>query len=402
MGIFDFFRRGSVEPVEEKARSFDDVISALDNSASYAAAGVAVNETTALQVSTVLACVELIARDVASLPLLIKQRLGDGRTEVANRAEFDLLNRQPNPWQTAYEFKEQMTAHAVLRGNAYAYKVNVSSGRTAELWPLKPDEVSIQRVGQDIRYTVSAYEGRFRGTYGPEEIFHLRGISWDGLRGMDRLLTGRNAIGLASALEGNQSQQMQNGSRPSGILTTEQNLKEENIRRIAEGWRQATSGKNAFRTPILDGGFKFNPVTINAVDSQLIETRKHQISEICASFGVLPAVLGIDDKTQAFASVEAMMRWHLAHTLRPWLVRWEQAIDREVLDKRGPLFAQFDTREFQKASTIERANAYRALVELGIITRNEAREIEGLPPIEGGDEPLTPMNMNGGQQGQGS
>lgn len=398
MGIFDYFRRSA--PAEEKARSFDDIISALDGSAAYAAAGVAVSESTALQVATVLACVELIARDVASLPLLIKRRKPDGTSENANSAEFDLLNSQPNPWQTAYEFKEQMTAHAVLRGNAYAYKVKVSSGRTAELWPLQPNEVSLVRFGHEVKYSVSAYEGRFNGTFGQDEIFHLRGISWDGLRGLDRLFTGRNSIGLSSALEGQQAQQMRNGSRPSGVLTTEQVLKEEQVRRVADGWREATAGRNAFRTPVLDGGFKFSPVTINAKDSQMVETRKHQMIEVCSSFGVLPAVLGIDDKTQAFASVEAMMRWHLTHTLRPWLVRWEQTIDREVLDKRGPMFAQFDTREFQKASTKERAEAYRTLVELGIMTRNEARELEGLPPIDGGDEPLTPLNMTGGAKEQ--
>lgn len=399
MGFFDMFRLSDRAETEEKARSFDEVIAAIDGGAAYAAAGVAVTEATALQVSTVMACVELISRDVASLPLLIKEDKGKTSNILRDLPESVMINRKPNPWQTAYEFKEQMTAHAALRGNAYAFKVRSSKG-VRELWPLQPNEVTVDRVNGKIQYTISAYDGQFRGVYGQKDVFHLRGMPWDGLRGLDRLMTAKGSIGLASALEGNQSKQMENGSRPSGILTTDQSLKPDQITRIAQGWRDATSGKNAFRTPVLDGGMKFAGITLNAVDSQLIETRKHQIIEICASFGVLPAVLGVDDKTQAFASVEAMMRWHLRHTLQPWLIRWEQALDRDVLDGLGPFYAQFDTREFEKASTKERAEAYRTLVELGIMTRNEARDLEGLPPIDGGDVPLTPMNMQGGQKNE--
>lgn len=397
MDLLSLFRRG--DAVEEKARSFDEVIAALDFGVNGKVAGVAVNETTALQVATVLACVELIARDVASLPLHIKRQESDRAKILADVKQALMLNKAPNPWQTAYEFKEQMTAHAVLRGNAYAYKVKTSKGETRELWPLQPSECQAEWLRGEIVYNVSAYDGRFTGRFSQDQIFHLRGLPWDGLSGLDRLATSRNAIGLAAALEGSQSKHMENGSRPSGVLSTEQSLKPEQVKRIAEGWSQATSGKNQYKTPVLDGGFSWQSTALNAIDSQLIETRKHQIIEICAGFSVIPAILGIDDKTQAFASVEAMMRWHLQHTLRPWLIRWEQTIDREVLDQSGPLFAKFDTREFEKASTKERSESYRTLVELGIMTRNEARELEGLPPIEGGDVPLIPMNMQTGNEG---
>lgn len=394
--MFGFFKKAKPQ-TEAKARTFDQIIAALDGNSAVSSAGVSVTEDTALQVATAMACVELVARDVAALPLHIKRQEGDRSVILNDTPAARILGRAPNPWQTAYEFKEQMTAHAVLRGNAYAMKVKTARGETRELWPLRPNECKPEWVKGEITYTVSAYEGQFSGVFTPEDVFHLRGLSWDGLKGLDRILTARGPLGLSSALEGLQAQQMENGSRPSGILTTEQNLKPEQIMSIAEGWRQATTGKNQYRTPVLDGGFKFLPIIMNASDSQLIETRKHQITEVCAAFGVLPAVLGVDDKTQAFASVEAMMRWHLAHTLRPWLVRWEQSIDRELLDKAGPVFAKFDTREMEKASTKERAESYRTLVELGIMTRNEARDMEGLPPLPGGDDPLMPMNMQEGQ-----
>lgn len=381
---------------EQKAANFNDVIARLmHEGGGESDSGVAVTEDVALKVSTVLACVTLIANDVASMPLRVRRATGTGTAVATDAPEYALLFKRPNEWQSAFEFRQMMTAQAVLRGEAFALKV-MSGGRVRELWPLQKSEVEVRREDGEIRYSVNAYEGDVSGDFGRDKVMHLRGFTWDGWRGRDRMALTRNAVGLASAALSTQSKAFRNGGRMPGYWTTDQPLGDA-IDHIVEQLRTANTGENQWKSPLLDNGIEWKSTSNNFGDSQMVETRRLQMVEICAAFNVVPAVLGIDDKTQAFASVEAMMRWHLQHTLRPWLTLWEQAIDRDVLDTAaGPLFAQFDTRDLEKASTSERADAYRNLVELGIMTRNEARELEGLPPLPGLDTPLTPLNMTGG------
>lgn len=394
MGLFDIFRRSAAPP--EVKTTID-----LDNYRFLfwptTAAGVKIDEATALEVTTVLACVRLLAQDVASLPLGVFQMDEKGRLEPQKGARaWRVLTRRPNRWQTAFEFKEMMTAHMELHGDAVAVK-NTIGDEVDELIPLVPGQFTIrQERDWRIFYDVIGPNGEVAMQLPSERVFHLRNLSWNGYKGLNISRKAKEAIGLAAATEAAQGKQLNNGGKPHGLLTTDETLTDEQIDRIVKGWKAATSGANSFSTPLLDNGLKFQPISLNAVDQELIETRKRQVIEICAAFGVVPAVLGLDDKTQAFASVEAMQRWHLTHTLRPRLDRWEQALDRDVLDADGPLFARFDTREMTKATTKERAESYRNLIELGVMTRNEARELEGLPRLEGLDEPLTPLNMNGG------
>ena len=401
MGLLDIFRR-TPPPQEAKGTSLNQIITNL-SSQYNSDAGVIVNEHTALRVAAAQACLALIANDVAALPLKVKRQSGDRLEDATDRPEYSLLLRKPNDLHTGFEFRQMMTAQAVLRGNAYAYISRAANNRITELWPLMASEVSVTRRGYDLEYTVAAYDGQLSGTFTKRNILHLRGLMWDGKGGLDRILTARDSIGLASAAEGTQAKAFKNGARMPGYWTTDVPLKPEQVDRIAAQLLAATTGENQYKSPVLDAGMKFNQAGMNFDDAQLVETRKQQILEVCAHFNVVPAVLGLDDKTQAFTSVEAMMRWHLQHTLRPWLTAWEQAIDRDVLDgAAGPLIAKFDTSDMEKASTAERAQSYRDLVELGIMTRNEARRLEGLPALDGLDEPLTPLNMAGADQGGGA
>ena len=396
MGLLDYFRR---EPeAETKSRTLDQIIRDY-HAMNPASGGVIVNETTALKVSTVMACVQLVANDVAKLPMALKLRQADGSlVQPPNRRnKLPLVERAPNEWQTCFDMVQMMTAQAMLRGEAFAYKGIDRAGNLRALYPLTRSEVSVEWEQMTPLYHVSAYDGGISGVFERSRIVHLRGFSWDGKGGLDRVFTARDSIGLAAAAEGIQGSALKNGNRMPGYWTTDGTLTDEQIDRIVAQLVAQTSGKNAFKSPVLDAGLKYATTGQSFEDSQLIETRKHQIVEVCAAFGVLPSVLGIDDKTQAFASVEAMMAAHVKRTLWPWLRAWEGALDRDLLDRDGPLCVKFDTSELEKATTAERAESYRTLVELGIMTRNEARDREGLPRLEGLDEPLTPLNMQGAQ-----
>ncbi|MBC7282562.1 phage portal protein [Hoeflea sp.] len=393
MGIFDLFR--SKPPEQKSTINLDNWRFALWPGTG---SGVVVNEATALEVSTVIAIVRRISSDVAKLQIKVVERTANGERRPRPDVPLNrVLSRRPNRWQTSFEFREMMTAHAVLHGDAVAIKQTVR-GQVDELIPLVPGQFSIrQEKGWILEYDLMGPRGEVMGTYRQDQVFHLRNMSWNGYRGLNLSRNAREAIGLSAALENNQSTQMRNGAKPQGILTTESNLTEEQIDRVAQGWKAATSKGNAYSTPLLDAGLKFMPVSLNSVDSQLLETRKHQVTEICAAFGMIPAVLGIDDKTQAFASVEAMMQAYVDQVIWPWAERWQQRLDRDCLDADGPLEIMMDMSQMRKASAKDQAEADVKLVTNGLRTPNELRARDGLPPIEGGDTPMRPANMTSGE-----
>lgn len=356
--------------------------------------GVHVSELTALEVAVVLAIVRRIAADMAKLDIKVIERDADGRARP--RIDHPLqrvLARRPNRWQTSFEFREMMTAHAVLHGDAVALKTTVG-GNIDELIPLVPGQFGIRQMKNwVIEYDLYGPQGEIMRTVTGEQVFHLRNLSWWGYKGLNLSQTAREAIGLSTALERSQALQMKNGARMNGLLTTDQTLTDEQITRIVDGWKSATTNGQAYSTPLLDGGLKFQAMSMSAVDQQLVETRKHQIIEICAAFGMIPAILGIDDKTQAFASVEALMQAYVDQVIWPWAKRWQQRLDRDCLDGDGPLEVMVDLSQIRKASTKDQAEADVRLVTNGLRTVNEIRARDGLPPLEGGDVPMRPLNM---------
>jgi HK97 family phage portal protein len=398
MKLFSFLSRKSASDGGSivSAKDLADAISGAPSKT-----GITVTNEKALQVATVLGCVRVLADGVAEPDLMVVRLRKDGRgfEPVREGSESRLLGKRPNDWQTSFEFRETMQMHATLGGNGYGLKVPVDATKPAfganiaEILPLLPGQVKVeQKPDYGLVYTVSDMGGR-TWSFPRDRIFHLRGPSWNGYVGTDIVRLARDVIGLSIALEDNQSGLHKNGGRPSGLLVTDQGLQKEALAAIKDAWVRAFSGDSRNGVAVMDKGMKFISMAMTAVDAQHLETRKHQIEEVCRMMKVFPQMVMHTDKTATFASAESFFAAHYRHTMRPWLRRWEQAIDRDILDKEGPLEARFDSSELTRASAKDRAELYRALVELGINTRNEIREIEGRAPLPGLDEPLTPMNM---------
>lgn len=388
--------------IEEKAtfnlRNFEPFLSWWGTSS-----GVAPTVDTGLGHTTVAACCRVIAEDVAKIPLTLKSMQADGTSQVAIKHPlFPLLRNRPNSWMTAFEFREALTLHACLTGTGYALPLKANNGKMKELIPLMPQWVEVVRsdnFAQGAVYRVRDHNGRLIGNFLPGDLFRISGPSWDTIQGINAIKTFREAIGLSMAIETSQAGLHGNATRPSGILSTPNTIGKETLENLKAQWEAAHQGvKKNFGTAVLDNALEFKPITMTGVDSQLIETRKHQVEEICRAFKVFPQMVGHAENTP-YNSAEAFFSAHFRQTIWPWLERWEQCIDRDLLDRTGPLFAKFDTRQFEKASTSDRANFYRTVVELGIYTRAEVRDLEGLPPIKGLDVPLTPLNMTGEKDG---
>jgi len=391
----------------KRSKSIDQVARELDGVAGgRRVAGQVVTQETALQVTAVMACVEAIATACAMPPMHVMRWVGDGQKKKAtDHPAYRLLHRRPNEWQTSYEFRQTITAHAALTGNGFALPVRVN-GKLVELIPVLPGSVTIERQDRyNVIYAVRdeyGVVGRFR----PHEIFHLRNLSWDRIKGLEPVAMARKAIGLAMASEDNMAKLHGNGSKVSGFLSTENKLDPETIAKLKDNWTDKTTGANAFKTPVLDNGFKYNQLSMSAVDAQAIETRRMQVEEICRAFGVFPQIIMHSDKALGFANAEAFFSAHNRITAGKWQENWCQKADEFILDGDGPLFVEFDNRNMNAASLKDRGEYYGKALGTGggvpFMTVNEVRADNGLPPIDGGDvlrEPASSTMAPSGETG---
>jgi HK97 family phage portal protein len=374
--------------------TYDQIVALIDGGGGGGVAGVLVNNKTALQVSTVLACVRLIADGCATPDLHVYRDVAGGKTEKATDIpEYRLLSRRPNEWQTSFEWRRMMTMHAALTGAGLSIKVRGFDGRLRELIPVPPGSWSVRRVSRyELRYRCWDEFGLI-GEFGPEDVFVLHGLQWDWVKTFDAVWLARTAIGLAIATERSQSARHENGLQPSGVYSVDGALNEEQHGRLTSWLKKHAGAENSGTPLILDRGAKWFGTAMSGVDAQHVETRRLQIEEICRAFNVLPIMVGHSDKAATFASAEAFFSAHLKHTLKPWHKAWRDRIDETLLDGSGPLFVKFDTRYMTEGSMLDRGQWARSMTEAGIWTRNEVREEEGLDPLPGLDEPLTPLNM---------
>lgn len=398
MKFFDrLFGRKSAE------LTYDQIASLIDGGGSASVAGVVVNDKTALQVSTVLACVKTIADGCATPDLHVFRQKDDGKREKAtNIPEYRLLNRRPNEWQTSFEWRRQMTLHAALTGTGLSLKVRGANRRVQELIPVQPGQWSVNRTSRyDVLYRCWDEFGII-GEFQPDDVFVLNNLQWDWLKSLNAVKLAASAIGLAIATEKSQSAMHANGLKISGTYSVEGTLNPEQYERLQTALKKMTGPGNAGKPMILDRAAKWLSNGITGVDAQHVETRKLQIEEICRAYGVFPIMVGHSDKSATFASSEAFFAAHLKHTLTPWHRAWTQRLDETLLDGSGPLFAEFDVRYMTAGAMRDRSQWARTMAEMGIYTRNELRDEEGKDPLPGLDTPLTPMNTTNGSKPQGN
>ena len=361
--------------------------------------GVIVTEHTALQLSSVLCAVRVIAEGVAQLPLKVyRDEVKDGqrsRVPAKEHPAYQVLHRRPNSWMTSFEWRELMTMHAVLLGSGFSI-INRVDGKIDELIPVHPGAVEtlFDPVTNTVRYRITI-DGK-QATYNRDEIFHLRGPSMDGVTSLPIVRLASEAIGLAQSLENAQSNLSLNGGRPSGILSLENgNLSPERRAEVAAAWKEQFGAGGKGGTAVLEAAWKYQAMTMTAVDQQHLESRRMQVEEMGRIFRVQPIMMMQSDKAATYASAEQMFLTHIIHTLGPWVDRWENALDRDLLDDED-VYAHLEMKGFMRGSATERSQYFsRALGSGGApawMTQNEVRGLEELDPLPGGDELFRPTN----------
>lgn len=359
-------------------------------------AGINVTPEVAMMSSAVYACVALIAETLASLPLITYRRLPNGDRERATQNPlYDLLHDQPNHYQTAFEFKEMMQGHAMMRGDAFAQKVPGPRGPVDQLIPLHPDRVTVERLNsRAIRYRVRNELGT-ETVFLQDEIFHLRGKGSDGLRGESVVGYARNSIGLALATEEHGGLFFKNGTNLSGILTTEQKLDAKVKARVGADWARLHSGrKNAHTAAVLEQGLKWQEMGMTNTDAQFLESRVFQLTDIARWFRVPPHMIGETTKATSWGTgIEQLSIAFVMYTLLPWMTRWQQAINRDLILARGQYFSEFLIDALLRGDITARYNAYNIGRNGGWLSVNDIRKMENQNSIPGGDIYLQPLNM---------
>lgn len=365
--------------------------------------GKLVTERSAMQMTAVYACVRILSEAVAGLPLHIYRYNDDGGKEKAlGHPLYLLLHDEPNPEMSSFVFRETLMTHLLLWGNAYAQIIRNGKGDVLALYPLMPNKMQVDRDAQGrlyYEYQRSNDEAlKDSGTVilSPHDVLHIPGLGFDGLVGYSPIAMAKNAIGLAIAAEEYGSKFYANGAAPSGVLEHPGTIK--NPSRVRESW-QATFGgsSNSNKVAVLEEGMKYTPISISPNEAQFLETRKFQINEIARIFRVPPHMVG-DLEKSSFSNIEQQSLEFVKYTLDPWVIRWEQSIQRALFspEEKKKYFVKFNVEGLLRGDYQSRMQGYATARQNGWMSANDIRELENLdriPADAGGDLYLVNGNM---------
>ncbi len=369
---------------------------------SVSSSGVSVTRDTALTYGAWFRGVTLLATGCAKLPLYVYRDTGPGKERAREHAAYQLLRWKANPYQTAYQFRLQLSGHMLSTGNGYAYIVRSGDASPLELWPLDPDCTSPVRANGQVWY-VTKVDGENRKLTATD-VLHVKGFGFDGLVGYNLIEKVRESLGRGIAQKRYGSTYFRNSARPGIVLETPGKLATETAETLRKTWEQMHAGlDNSHRTAVLDQGLQAKVISFSARDSQLIESEEVAIRDIANFIGVPPHKLGDTSRT-GYASLEQENLSYLTESLDDRLVAWEDECRDKLLTEEEKLSESHSVEYLRSAldhaDRAARANYNRtALGGAPWKTRNEVRAEEGLNPLPGGDEILDPVNMGdpGGQ-----
>lgn len=357
----------------------------------------------ALQVSTVWACVEFIADNIASLPYFVykREKGQDGHKQLArDTLLWAVLHEKPNRWHTPMEFWQFMVMNYVLRGNAYARKVLNNDGEVIELWPLAADQVQVESLPDKSIVYKYLYNGVVT-VFSEKSIFHWRDKG-NGLVGMSRLEFMNSSVGVAIDAQKHAARQYKNAGKRPGVFIMDKLLTKTQRAQIRENNSGLVEGDDS-NLMILEAGAKFEPLGLTPQDMQLLETRKYSVEDIGRWFGLSSVVLNDTSKTTTWGTgIGQIIEGIYKFRLRTILVSLEQTIERRIYTP-GQLAVycgEFSLDALLRGSYIERLEAGAKAVQNGLQTRNEWRQLENLPPDATADKltaqtSLVPLDMLG-------
>lgn len=349
----------------------------------------------AMLLSTVYRCVEVISDSIAQLPLEPYKMDSQGyKIKFTSHPTYKLLNKEPNPRMTRFDFIKVLIVSTLLRGNGYAYIERDEKGNAKGLHYIPSQLVAIikpKTLREPVSYSITGI-----GKVDSSNMIHIKNFSYDGVEGVSTLNHARNSLGLATDSEAHASGFFKGGANLAGILKSTTNLNSQQKEALKSSWMMAFNP--ATGTPngvaILEGNLSFEPITVNPTDAQLLETRQFNVVDICRFFGVSP-VKAFDLSKSSYSTVEATNLSFLTETLSPLLEKIELEFERKLYkpSEKDSIDVRFDTATLLRADKAALAQYYNTLFNIGVVSPNDIRKQLDLPAIEGGDNTFVQVNI---------
>lgn len=356
--------------------------------------GAMVTTDTAMRVAAVYACVRIIAGAVSSMPLKLYRQDGRMREEAKANPLWNLITRKPNSWQTPKRWRHLQQSQMLWHGNGYSLISRGVKRRPVALYPLEASRMDVsQRDDLSLRYLFTRRNGS-KIEFDQADILHLRGMSFDGIVGLNPISYAREAIGLSMQGERHGASLHKNGMQVGSVIEVPAALSDQAYKRLQDGMEKYRGTENAGKNLILEEGGKFSQ-TMSNVDAQWLENRKFQRGDIFMFYGVPPHMAGDTDKATSWGTgLEQQSQGFVSYTLDDWLTEWEEALGAALLTEQeaGDHYFRFTRASLVRGDLKTRYAAHAQGIQTGFITVNEARGMEELPPKEGGDELRVPLN----------
>lgn len=393
--IFDkLFKKRSDEFSDTKtpAQWFIDFLGGEESSA-----GEQVTAETAIRTSTVYACVKIISNHIAMLPCQLYKISKDGKRERDKKHKVSkLIESRPNTYMTPFEFKQIMESHRQLYGNAYAEIEWGKDGYPKNLWILNPLKTRIVKDNKNKIWIVTDLPNKQKAKLAYENVIHLKGLSINGLTGVSPIEVARESIGVQIASQKYLGKFYSNGTMARGILKVPTQLNKEAKDKVRNEWESYSRGlTNAHRIAILDAGLDYQAIGMTQADAQFIETQKFTVSEIAKIFNVPPHMIGELDRA-TFSNIEQQSMEFVRDTLTPLLVSWEQVLQYQLLsntdiEDRG-YYIKYNLNSILRGDSNSRATYYEKMIQLGVYSINEVRDLEEKDSILNGDRHFVSLN----------
>lgn len=399
MGIISqlFERRSQIIPSEN--RWLIDFLGGQPTSA-----GIHVTEEKSLTLPAVWSAVTRISSTVSSLPLHVYQRDSEGKQKAPNHPLYPLLHDSPNPLMTAMQFRRTLTAHVLLWGNGYAWIQRNPRGQVEALWPLPPDSTTPQLTEVDgqpriIYHTVLFGQTKTLMDY---EVLHIAGLGYDGIRGYSVIGMEREAVSLGLSMQTLAGRLMGNNAIPPTVLVHPGSLSPEAQRNLVKAWREDYGGPNQGKIGVLSEGIEIKQLSMPLKDAEFLAQRNYTVADIARIFNIPLSMLEGSDKAATYASSEQFNLWYIQHTVRPWLITWEQAISLRLFtdQERKTYFAEHSIEGLLRGDSQARAEFYSKMFSIGAFSINDIRELENMNDIPDGDKHFVPLNMTSLDQPQ--
>jgi HK97 family phage portal protein len=353
--------------------------------------GTVATKKTAFTLSAFYNGVEQLSNDIAKLPKTVKQKSGNDRLDFNEHPINYLISQSPNDMMTAFDYWKVNVVSVIIRGNAYSRIIrNKNTGRIEALIHLDSDDV---RVFLDNNRLYYVYKNE---TILSDDMLHFKHLSFDGIVGIPVITFAAKQLGISIDSQTYQQEVYKDRGLGYGVIESDLSVTGTNKKMIEDGFSSKMAGNSKFKVPMLDEGMKYKSISISPGEAQFLETNKNGVLEICRWLNIAPHKLK-ELGNANYSNIQQQSIEHVQDSILPWIIRFEQELSKKIFtdQEKQTLYVKFNEKSLLRGDLEARKNYFTAMVYAGIMTRNEARGYEDMNPIDGLDEILQPVNMQG-------